>query len=83
MEWDPPKVCRNGHQLRYPNARVGRSPCDCAAADGAPTGHNYVQCLTCHWEWRQPPCDKYRDGHPITPPHRGTGNPGDPGYPGG
>jgi hypothetical protein len=26
-------------------------------------------------------CDELRDGFPINPPHRGTGNPEDPGYP--
>lgn len=82
MVYNPPTVDPAGHQLHDPNVRVGWSPCDCARADGSPTGHDYVECLTCHWEWRSPACDKYRDGYPINPPHRGTGNPGDPGYPG-
>lgn len=82
MEWDPPKVCGRGHQLRYPNVRSGWSPCPCPKATGAPSGHQYVECLTCHWEWRTGDgCDLLRDGFPIDPPHRGTGQPGDPGYP--
>lgn len=63
MDWDPPKVCRNEHKLEPPNVKVGWMPCRCSRADGAPTGHMFVVCNTCGWEWHEGGCDHLR----ITP----------------
>ncbi len=63
--WNPPKVCGNGHDLKPPNVRVGWSPCDCSrAGKEAPTGHQYVRCLTCNWQARTGGCDHLVDGYP-------------------
>lgn len=65
MEWNPPDTCANGHPLEYPTALVGWSPCQCSRATGRPSGHRYVLCRTCRWEWREDGCDKL--DYPATP----------------
>ena len=81
MVWNPPARCGNGHTLAPPNVTVSWGPCDCQRATGRPRGHQEVRCDTCGWMARTGGCDELHDGFPIHPPHRGTGNPEDPGYP--
>jgi hypothetical protein len=64
MDWDPPDTCGNGHRMAYPNILVGWAPCDCEKAGAhRPTGHQYVRCRTCSWQWRDDGCDKLVDGY--------------------
>jgi len=63
MSWNPPTICGNGHDLKPPNVLVGWSPCSCGrAGNAAPTGHQYVQCLTCKWQARTGGCDELVGG---------------------
>jgi hypothetical protein len=84
MVWQHPPTCGNptcGKPLAYPNVAVSWGPCDCQRATGRPRGHDKARCLTCDWQARSNDCDELRDGFPINPPHNGTGNPADRGYP--
>jgi hypothetical protein len=66
MDWDPPKVCGNGHRLAYPNVQVQWTMCGCSLALGTKSsGHTYLQCRSCSWQWREGGCDELVDGYPI------------------
>lgn len=54
-DWDPPKVCPQGHVLVWPNVVVSWGPCDCARAEYK--GHRTVLCWTCRWKWYEGGCD--------------------------
>jgi hypothetical protein len=50
-----PERCEHGHALKYPNVVLGWFPC--AGCPGT-RGHNYAACLTCRWEFCDPPHDQ-------------------------
>lgn len=56
----PPRACPNGHPWGYGsgNVLIGTEPCTCPSAKAAGgTGHVWIRCKRCPYEWTDPPHD--------------------------